>query len=132
MDQNKFVIRNSDKASDPIHYTVTFSTDNVYCSCPAMAELIRKGKTSTKANNNVCKHVALIVLKTDKSWWSFYHGKRNFSWSEGEDISNMLNHFNPQKVIPENDYKREKIEQTEQKKVAIFHPINKCLSLIHI
>ena len=120
--RKSFVITKSDKT---VH-TVTFSSDNVFCSCLAMAELIKKGNLSKNANNEVCKHVAYIVLKTDPMWWQFYHGKRFFSWSEGEDLSNMLEFFDPDREIEKLDYKKAKKVEMTEKNDKVYHPINDC------
>ena len=61
--QHLYVIKQSENKltftinkKDQTTYIVTFSESAVSCTCPAMAELEKETRISTKTTNQVCKH----------------------------------------------------------------------------
>ena len=127
---NSFTIRKKDNT---IHI-VTFSDCVVTCTCRAMIELQKKSKIATKHNNEVCKHIALIIGKTKDGCSGSYTGKQFYSPDEFKKTKSILKTFNPNKVIPDTfnpdkvkqDTKKSKKSKKLKKEVEVYHPINNC------
>ena len=63
----------------PIHkvtqdgtYIVTFNPNEVTCTCPHYKEIIAGKVATARSRREICKHIAMIVLKSPPAWHSFY------------------------------------------------------------
>ena len=78
-------------------HTVTFDEKNVICSCRAFKKIEESAWNSAQ---DVCKHVALIVLFCHDNLKDNYKGQRFFSTRNSfSKISEMLKSFNPKRNL---------------------------------
>ena len=78
-------------------HTVTFDERNVLCDCKAFKKIEESAWNSAQ---DVCKHVALIVLFCHEYFKDNYNGQRFFSTRNSfSKISEMLKSFDPSRNI---------------------------------
>ena len=86
-------------------YLVTFEQNEVTCTCPHYRNILA-GKVATARNlREICKHIALIVLKSDPRWHEFYNGQRIYNNAEFDDLYGLLASVDISRIIPTQDGK---------------------------
>ena len=123
------VLKNVDKESGPRTVstgdrdiearTVSFSDVEVTCSCP---DFVRRIQTLNQ--NEVCKHICLIMGKCEQSPEKFYNGQRYFTREEKVVVFSLLATFNPTKVLGQSSEHAKKTKSAAKRKTkkAVLTP----------
>ena len=93
------------KVTEDGTYLVNFEQNEVTCTCPHYRNILA-GKVATARNlREICKHITLIVLKSDPQWHDFYNGQRIYNNAEFDDLFGLLASVDISRIIPTQDGK---------------------------
>ena len=100
------------KTDDP--YLVSFSDIEVICTCPDF-----KGQIEGHSKNEVCKHICIVINKSEGTIRQKYKGQRYYTRQEKDEIFDILDIFNPRTLIekpPGKTKVNKKVEKTKKNK----------------